>query len=638
MKLNVTLVNTKETQADLLSYISDKKVLGLDIETSWAFGGKYNNLFATKYGVKETNPNAEGLDPYLSNIVMVQIGDLYRQFVIDARVIKLDILKNVLEDPNIEKVGHNMKFEYKHFRHNGIYIENIYDTMVAEKVLYTGKNLKTSLLDLVYRYNGFIINKSTRLEFANIGDSPFTREQVEYGAKDILFPLRIRESQLLDAKSKQVTRCFDLEFRFIPVLGDIEYNGMNFNQRIWMDTYHKNKALLDPAEEQLSQYVLDNYIFTEFVDRQYDMFSDGFKCNIQWSSPTQVKAFFHYLGVDPVEKGKSTINAKVVKAYLPKIKDPKVKEFVKLFLYFAGLRQSTTTFGEKFLKYVHPITGRLHSNYNQIVNTGRISSSAPNLQNIPADLNFRRAFDAPDKWKIVNADYSGQEQIILANKSGDKELQAFYLDGHSDMHSFIASKIYNELKNLSLADIKKNHKDKRQVAKAAGFAINYGGTGYTIAMNLGIDEKEGDEVYDAYFKAFPNLKQYFDRVQKQSLRQGYILIDPVTKRKNWFKRPESNKERNAIKKKALNYPIQGEAGGITKLAPILFRTWIRENNLQDKVLLTNLVHDEINVEATADKANDAAVNLELKMKQSADIWCKTIPLHADAVITEFWQH
>ena len=570
---------------------------------------------------------------------MVQIGTLDIQYVVDARKVDLLLLKPLLEDTNITFVGHNMKFEYKHFKNIGIVIERIHDTMVTEKVLYTGKPLDWSLKGLIARYFNVAVDKTVRLEFALIGDKPFTQTQIEYGVDDIIYPLEIYTRQIMDAKSKQVQRCLDLEHKFLPVLGDIEYNGMAFNVDQWLKTYDANVELLEPAERALTDYVLDNFRHTEYVDRQYDMFSDGFKCNVQWSSPIQVLKFFNSLGIYPKDGDKNTLNAKILGAYLREMTDEKLIWLVKKFLVYSGLKQATTTFGTKFFKYIHPITNRLHSNYNQVLNTGRISSSSPNLQNIPAKEGFRKAFDCAENWNIVNADYSGQEQIILANKSQDPELQKFYTDGHSDMHSFIASKIYpEELGSLSLEEIKRDHKDKRQIAKAAGFAINYGGTGYTIAKNLGISTDEGDAVYDAYFVAFPNLKKYFDYVQKISLKQGYILIDPVTQRKHWFRRPENNREKGAIKRNALNYPIQGEAGGITKLAPILFRQWIMKEGLEDEVLLTNLVHDEINVEVTAKYAEVAARNLERCMQEAADVWCKTIKLSADAVVTTYWNH
>lgn len=623
----------------VIKWLDSVDEFAVDIETSWKFEGKYNYAFKGIWGKNEPNPNAEGLDPKLTKIVMIQVGDAETAFVIDARDYGCEWLKPYLEDKTKLKVGQNLKFEYKHFKEQGIVMENMYDTMIAEKVLYTGWSMDWSLKGLIARYLDIKdIDKTTRLEFALIKDSPFSDKQIIYGAEDVLYPMQIKPMQEEDMERKDVTITFKLEMKFLPVLADIEYNGMCFNKDVWQSTYNDNKIALDEALDTLNEYVIANFSSTHYVDRQIDMFSPGFKCRVSWRSQPQVVDFFQYLGICPEEKGKPTLNAKVLRSFVPSVKEDKKRELLNNFIKYKELSQATNTFGEKFFKYIHPITNRLYSNYNQVLSTGRISSSSPNLQNIPAALGFRRAFDAPKGWKIVNADYSGQEQIILANKSEDPELQKFYTDGHSDMHSFIASKIYPELSDLSLEEIKKNHKDKRQIAKAAGFAINYGGTGYTIAKNLGISEKEGDAVYDAYFVAFPNLKKYFDKVQRISLNQGYILIDPITRRKNWFRKPENNRERAAVERNALNYPIQGEAGGITKLAPVYYRKWIMDNNLEDHIKITNLVHDEINIEAKEEYAELAAKNLEMCMQKAADVWCKTIKLSADAAIVDYWSH
>jgi len=629
---------TMSTITECVSMLENEKVIGLDIETSF----KYNGIY-----------DGEGLDPYLSNIVMVQIGTKEHQFVIDVRHIDIMPLKAILESDKIVKVGQNIKFEYKHLLNKyNIRLSNVYDTMIVDQILYLGfKNMLYSLKALCKRYLNKDIEKDTRNSFGLIKDRQFTLSQITYGANDVIYPLLIREAQLVKIDKKDVQNTVSLEMLFLLVVADIEYKGMHFNKQIWRDTYEQNLKKYIDLEIKLNQFVLNEFPTSKFIDRQLDLFTanpyDAVKCNIQWTSSKQVIEFFKYLDICPQAVSKTTkklsytVEKSVLRASLNTInKDipEKYKTLISMYLDLKKYEQSTTTFGVEFFKYINPKTNRLHSNYKQILNTGRISSSRPNLQNIPSDKNFRRAFDAPKGWKIVNADYSGQEQIILANKSNDKELQSFYLDGYTDMHSFIASKIYPELSKLSLDDIKKYHPDKRQIAKAAGFAINYGGTGYTIAENLGIPVSQGDEVYEAYFKAFPNLKRYFNKVQNEALLRGYILIDPITGRKNWFKPPKNQKEQEKIKRNALNYPIQGEAGAITKLAPILFRKWILDNELQDVVFITNLVHDEINIEVKEDYASLAADNLEKCMKESANKWCKTIPLTADAVITDYWTH
>jgi DNA polymerase-1 len=620
---------TLSTMQECYEYLKDKKLVSLDIETTYGHGGIYPK---------------EGLDPYVSKIVMVQIGDEDRQYVIDYRVTDISILHPLLTDNSVTIVGQNIKFEYLFMlHHEKIRINNVYDTMIVEQILFNGLKPDASLKGLNEKYLGIVVDKDTRLEFLTIGDKPFTKKQIMYGAEDILYPLKIRTKQLIDVEAKQLKNCVSLEMLFVEVLGDIQYKGINFDKEVWKNNYEKNHKIFLYKLEQLNEWVLEELPFTRFIDRQLDLFDPDTKCNINWGSPKQVADLLDYIDVCPRDSQSSnlSVNGKLLQASLTstnKDASHEYKEFIKLYLEYKEYERSCSTFGVDFFKYVNPVTDRLHSNYKQILNTGRISSSGPNLQNIPSDDGFRSAFTSPQGWKIVNADYSGQEQIILANKSEDKDLLSFYEKDLGDMHSFVASKIFPELANVSLDDIKKNHKDKRQIAKAAGFAINYGGNGYTIANNLGISQRIGDEVYDAYFRAFPGLKAYFTKVQQLARKRGYILIDPITGRKYWFQYPRSNKAKGEVDRAALNYPIQGEAGGITKFAPILFRKWILENNLQDVVFITNLVHDEINVEVREDYAELAAENLEKCMKKAADKWCTIVPLYADAVITNYWTH
>lgn len=635
----------KSTMQECVEYCRNLKVLGLDIETT------------RKYNMYEM----EGLDPYTSSIVMLQIGDIDNQFIIDTRNINIDSLLPILTDPNIIKVGQNIKFEYKHILHNyGIRINNLYDTMIVEQILYNGYYLKNSLKDLNERYLGITVDKSTALEFLTVGNNPFTTRQIKYGAEDVFNPLKIRYLQLLDVKKTKQEKCVALEMSFVEVLGEIEYVGINFNSDIWLNNYNDNLALYKEQRVILNNFVFDNYPDSKFIEKQLDLFSDDPKCNIKWTSSKQVIGLFKFLNICPEEVSKTTnklsytVNAKVVNSSLNTMnKDISeiLKILIKNYLHFKELEQTCTTFGKSFLNNINPISGRVHTNYKQILSTGRISSSGPNLQNIPSPVAFRKAFDAPEGKSIVNSDYSGQENICLANSSLDPDILNFYYEGHSDMHSYNARKIYKELEPLSLGDIKKHHSDKRQIAKSVSFALAYGGNGYTISNNLGVSAEEGERIYNSYFEAFPKLKEFFDRTIKESMSRGYIIIDEITGRRFYFKdwklldvyKEEAQwKKYYTIKGKyeraCLNYIIQGAAGSITKYAAVLFRNWILDKGLQDDVSITNLVHDEINVETLRIHENHVAKALEDAMQQAGKLWCKTIPLEADAVISNFWGH
>ena len=246
------------------------------------------------------------------------------------------------------------------------------------------------------------------------------------------------------------------------------------------------------------------------------------------------------------------------------------------------------------------------------------------------------------------------------------------------MHSFIASKIFPELAELSLDDIKKNHKEKRQIAKSAGFAINYGGTGITIAENLGISTEKGDEIYKAYFKAFPGLAAYFKIEKAKAVKFGYVQFNEVSYRKSFvpyfaeFKelhnelyntegfwdtyKQEKQKQsqyfrtelrskvskyflkKGDIERMSLNYPIQGTSADITKLAGIYMFKYLHENNLLFKVLMPNVVHDELHLECKEELAEEMAKALKECMERAGSKFCKVIELKAEPCITDCWEH
>lgn len=236
--------------------------------------------------------------------------------------------------------------------------------------------------------------------------------------------------------------------------------------------------------------------------------------------------------------------------------------------------------------------------------------------------------------------------------------------------SFVASKIYAELGDLDLKDIKKYHKDKRQKAKSAGFAINYGGNGYTISENLGISVEEGDKIYNAYLDAFPGLKNYFDKQKREALKLGYIKISDVTNRKYFISNLELFRElekevnepgfwtkyrsspspilkervkkyfkwKSAIERLSLNYPIQGSSAEITKIAGILMFDWIIQKDLQGVVKIVNVVHDEYIVECPEHMAEEISSKVKYFMEKAGEYYCKIIPLVAEPEISKVWQH
>lgn len=636
-------------------------IVGIDIETTRKFGGIYEQ---------------EGLDPYLSDIVMVQLYFYHYNtaFIFDWRLVDgynseaKRLLKRIIFDPTFKKVGTNLAFEYKHFYHQLVVeLNNIWDVMIADQIIHTGKldgKLRFNLAALAERHLNVVLDKEERLEFLDIKSKPFTQSQVDYGVRDVVVPVLIKEKQDDIMFRLDLKRTMLFEMLFLPVIATVSYKGMSFCKETWMKIYNNNKALLDECITKLQNEVLHIHnnlvpLPSNIISNQTDIFGNTQTCILNFNSSKQVLELFSILNIElKDDKDKPTADAKIVKAYLQKYSESILyKNLLNCYLEYKELVKSCTTYGVDFLKHVNPVTNKIHSNYKQILNTGRISSSNPNLQNIPAG-EHRSAFIASEiesekEGFIINADYSGQEQIILANKSLEPGLIEFYNSGYSDMHSFITQKLYpEETKNYSFEEIKEKFPKLRHTAKIAGFSINYGGNGYTIAKNLGIDPKIGESVYNAYFEAFPKLKEYFQKVQTDTLQKHYILIDNVLRRKSFIEDPEKIKNSrlkqqaiSKIKRNALNYPIQGEAGNITKLAAILFdrkiQAYVVKPYAIKYVYITNIIHDEINVEYISNthiSKEQVVIELESAMQEAGEIWCKTIPLKAEAKIVKYWSH
>lgn len=418
------IVNTSIEFA--VNYLSKKVLLGIDIETTRKYSsGKYDN-----------SVYQGGLDPYLSKVIMLQVGDLENRFVIDTRVVDISPLLPILNSTEITFVGHNLKFEAKHLRHNyGVTFHKIWDTMLVEQNIYNGFRISFSLASLCERYFGIkkvenidlfsdmgedqvYINKSIREEFLTIGDKEFTKEQIIYGSDDIVYPLRIKEIQEADTDFEVVNQ---LENDFCLCLADIELKGMPFDPLRWIDAYNKSSVVYKKRLKALNEYV-EKYHGKFF--KNLDLFSATPICNIMWSSSDQVIDLFKYFGNCPKEKSKETGNYEYTvgaKALLKLLDKPHKDKFAKDtdmeitdfqsfivgYLLFKKSEQAVTTFGKDWLKNVHPITGRVHTNYKQILNTGRISSNNPNLQNIPRPKMYRDCFLS--SFHIINCDYSSQE-------------------------------------------------------------------------------------------------------------------------------------------------------------------------------------------------------------------------------------
>lgn len=499
------------TMDKLLSWIQDKKVIAVDTETQGFFDHK-------------------------NKVIMLQLGTLEDQWVIDTRYTNIEPLRQVLESRDVTKIFWNAAFDYKHIKYSfGISVEGIHDNFLVECILTTGKDDPgLSLNHACDKYLGIKMDKTQRTSFLSQEGKPFTDNQIVYGAIDVEYLINIREAQLVAVNEFDLSTCVRLENRFVSVLSDIEYKGFYLDREDWLALSKENTILKEEARKILDEYVVSNG-HTRFIDTQMDMFNTEVRCSINWASSRQVIPYLQFLGVDTKTVDRKTGKVKDTCEEIHIKKFRKKFPFIDLYLKYKGIEKEVSTYGEDFLEHINPSTGRVHSSFWQIISTGRISSSSPNLQNIPsADENgdthpMRKAFKAKEGNVLIISDYSQQEPRVTADKSQDPSLIDLFVNGDGDTHSLVASKMFSVIEGKPVVITKKD--PRRQIGKVLNLKLDYGGSAYTVKDDLGTTEQEAQVFIDALKKAFPKKEEYFKRVIEDTMSNGYILIDDITKRK-----------------------------------------------------------------------------------------------------------
>lgn len=442
---------------DVYKYFQNHKEIGVDTETT-------------------------GFDPYTKDLLSLQLGDLHNQFVIDCTTVDVLHFKELLENPNITYIFQNAKFDLRFFYHKRIVIPKIFDTFLAESVLYTGigayRNRK-SLDAIANKYLKVNLDKTVR---GIIHREKLSNRVIIYAAEDVRYLGLIKEKQEEKLREQELEVAMALDNEFVKVLAYIEYCGIYLDRDKWKAKMEQDQINLNKAREELNTWVKENNL-TKYIDPQLDLFEPGTKCKINWASSHQVIPLLKDLGIDTkiiddkTGEYKDSCDAKVIKPQKDK------STLLPIYLKYKEYEKIVNTYGQTFLDQINPISGRIHTQFTQIMDTGRLSSGGKNkdftgtkqqyvnLQNIPSNPETRKCFTAQKDHILINSDFSGQESVVFANWCMDKNILEFYKSGEGDMHSFIASKIFPELSHLSLKRIKSHHKDKRQIAKAAGFAI-----------------------------------------------------------------------------------------------------------------------------------------------------------------------
>ena len=580
------LVDKEEDIKHLCDYFLTNEILSLDTETT-SVSSIDAELVGLSFAVKE---NEAFYVPVPSDR--------------DEAMKIVALFKPVYENEEILKVGQNMKYDYQVLSKYGVTVKGkMFDTMLAHYVIQPELRHNMDYLAEIYLHYKTIhidelIGPKGKTQ-KNMRD--LTPEQVyEYAAEDADVTLKLKNKLEAELKKYGAEDLFyNIEMPLMPVLAEMEMNGVRLDTNSLSETSNVLTARMEEVEKEI-----------------YELAGEPF--NI--ASPKQVgEVLFDKMKI--VEKAKKTKTGQYVtnEEVLQSLKGK--HKIVEQILEHRGLKKLLGTYVDALPKLINPRTGHIHTSFNQATTaTGRLSSSDPNLQNIPVrgeeGKEIRKAFIPEPGCLFFSADYSQIELRVMAHLSGDENMIEAFREGH-DIHAATAAKIYKE-------EMEKVTRDQRTKAKRANFGIIYGITVFGLAERLDISREESRQLIDGYFETFPKVKEYMEKAKEQARRQGYV--ETLFHRRRYLSDINSANAtvRGFAERNAINAPIQGTAADIIKEAMINIHNRFKREGIRSKMILQ--VHDELNFSVVPEE-KEKVESIVLEEMQNA--FEMQVPLVAD---------
>lgn len=519
-------------------------------------------------------------------------------------------LEYIFTSNEIKKLGYNLKDDYISLKPYGIKLENIYfDITIAEYLIDSMSSTSYECSAIAMKYltkkvktkeellgKGVKAKKYQDLSFEELSSHI---SQIIYTVKNVM---PIMEENLKESNMDGLL--YHVEMPLVEVLADMEYEGVKVDKEKLNELGSQFKEIIKKLESEI-----------------YEISGEEFNIN----SPKQLGVIlFEKLGLPVIKKTKTgySTNAEV----LDKLKDQ--SPIIDKIIEYRQIVKLNSTYVEGLLSIINPIDGRIHSSFNQtITTTGRISSTEPNLQNIPVKLemgrNIRKVFISDKGCKLVDADYSQVELRVLAHMSQDETMiDAF--KHNEDIHTKTASQVFN----VSMDEVTSK---QRSDAKAVNFGIVYGKSDFGLSEDLNIPVKQAKEYIENYFNKYNKIKEFMDNIIDDASSNGYVTT--ILNRRRYIPEIKSSNFmlRNAGKRAAMNAPIQGSAADIIKIAMINVYKKLEENNLKSKLILQ--VHDELIVEAVDSEIDIVKKIVKDEMENAV---CLDVNLDVDLNIGDSW--
>ncbi|PJG83641.1 DNA polymerase I [Caviibacterium pharyngocola] len=626
IKIDRTLYETVDTAQKLSAWIEKIKqadYIAVDTETD-----SLDAMQANLVGISFALENGEACYIPLAHVGEVAVstletqGDLFDDVQVSAPLVRerlpnqldradcLAQLKPLLEDPAIKKIGQNLKYDLTVFANHHINLAGVaFDTMLESYVLdSTGRH---NMDDLSARYLGH--NTIAFETIAGKGKNQLTFDQIdiptatEYAAEDADVTMKLHQRLWADLSQTETlaTLFRDIELPLVGVLSRIERNGVLIDSRTLAAQSQEIAARLTALEAQVHQEAGETF-------------------NLASTKQLQ-EILFNKLGLPIVAKtpkGAPSTNEDVLDELAQQ-----GHSVPKLLMEHRGLAKLKSTYTDKLPQMINPTTGRVHTSYHQaITTTGRLSSSDPNLQNIPIrneeGRRIRQAFIAPQNYSIIAADYSQIELRIMAHLSQDEGLIRAFNEG-KDIHRSTAAEIFGLPLDAVTAE-------QRRGAKAINFGLIYGMSAFGLSRQLGISRAEAQKYMDLYFQRYPGVQRFMTDIREKAKAQGYV--ETLFGRRLYL--PEINASsamrRKAAERVAINAPMQGTAADIIKRAMIEIDRAIGQS---DEIKMIMQVHDELVFEVRSDKIEKYTPLIKNLMENAAKL---VVPLIVDVGIGKNW--
>jgi DNA polymerase-1 len=604
----------------LLTAIQESSEVGLDIETT-------------------------GLDPYSSKLLLIQLAIDDDIFIINAIKLEQRVISyiiSLIKESDKLVIGHNLSFDLKMLFHaTDVLLTNVHDTMITDMIINGGLNFKfPSLGDLVLKYCNIALDKEARESFID-HSGEFTNTQLTYAALDVRYLKDIRGNQFDIIQDQGQHNVYLLENKLVPVFSLMEYDGIYLNTDKWLENSAKEKQTAIERGNILRKYILERIDIKKYsnglelanalsiphntkkLTLELESLSTEFALNwiinnFNINSHAQLKSALSLLGIEVPNTNEDT---------LQKFKN---NEIIGLILDYRESEKRVSTYGEDFLSCINPITNRVHTNWNQLVSTGRISSSNPNLQNQPREESFRSCYEASEGNLLITADYSQAELRLMGALSREPEFITSFINGE-DLHKKSASLIYD----IPIVQVTK---EQRHVGKSLNFGLNYGISKYGLYRKFNIPMDEGERLITKYFSKLPYISGYVNIVGEAVWKNRYS--NTPLGRKRFFEdkilfssSSEEYAYQSRVKREGVNHTIQGGIADVVKIAMLSI---FSNNPFGRKLKILMQVHDELVIEVSEDIAEEAKEFIKQEMIKAEQPFLKEIPAVVDVNLGKTW--